>query len=181
MQRNYRERGPTTGSLFLVLHDMIQKQEIIDLVDQFLLATESESYLIDVTVSRDNVIVVTLDNDEAIDIDECVALSHYIDEHMDREREDFELEVGSAGLTAPLKTLRQFAKYEGEEVEVLMRDGRKLIGLLGATDEAGFDLTWTTMEKVTDPVTGKASKKKQEVEHQEHIAHQDANQVKYHF
>ena len=160
---------------------MIQKQVIVDLVDQFLLVSESESYLIDVTVSRDNQIVITLDNDEAIDIDECVALSQYIDEHMDREVEDFELEVGSAGLTSPLRTLRQYAKYEGDEVEVLMRDGRKLVGTLGAADEEGFDLTWTTLEKVTDPATGKQSKKKQEVEHHEHIAHKDANQVKYHF
>ena len=160
---------------------MIQKQVIIDLVDEFLQSTDSESYLIDVTVSRDNQIVITLDNDEAIDIDECVALSQFIDGRMDREVEDFELEVGSAGLTSPLRTLRQYAKYEGEEVEVLMRDGRKLIGVLGAADEEGFDLTWTTMEKVTDPVTGKQSKKKQEVQHQQHIAHQEANQVKYHF
>ena len=100
-------------------------------------------------------------------------------ERMDREREDFELEVGSAGLTSPLKTLRQFAKYEGEEVEVLMRDGRKLIGILGAADDEGFDLTWTTMEKVIDPLTGKQSKKKQEVQHEEHLKHTAVNQVKY--
>jgi ribosome maturation factor RimP len=160
---------------------MIQKQEIIDLVDQFLLATDSESFLIDVTVSSDNKIVVTLDNDEAIDIDECVALSQYIDEHMDRDKEDFELEVGSAGLTAPLKTLRQYAKFEGETMEVLMRDGRKLRGILGAADDEGFDLTWTTMEKVTDPVTGKQSKKKQEVEHNEHLSHKDVNRIYYNF
>lgn len=160
---------------------MIQKQEIVDLVEQYLLTSESESYLIDVTVSRDNVIVVTLDNDEAVDIDECVALSHYIDEHMDREREDFELEVGSAGLTSPLRTLRQYAKFEGEEMSVMLRDGRKLKGLLGATDEEGFDLTWTTLEKVTDPATGKVSKKKQEVEHHEHLLHKDVNRVQYEF
>ena len=160
---------------------MIQKQEIIDLVDQFLLSTESESFLIDVTVSRDNKIVVTLDNDEAIDIDECVALNQYIEEHMDRDKEDFELEVGSAGLTAPLRTLRQYAKFEGETMEVLLRDGHKLRGVLGAADDEGFDLTWTTMERVTDPVTGKQSKKKQEVEHHEHIAHKDVNSIYYNF
>ena len=160
---------------------MINKQEIIDLVDQFLLETESESFLIEVTVSRDNQIVITLDNDEAIDIDECAALSNYIDEHMDRDKEDFELEVGSAGLTSPLKTLRQYAKFEGEEMEVLMRDGRKLKGILGAADEEGFDLTWTTMERVTDPATGKQSKKKQEVVHEQHIKHSEANRVTYHF
>lgn len=158
---------------------MIQKQVIIDLVDQYLLESESESFLVDVTVSRDNQIVVEIDNDEAVDIDECVAISQYIDGHMDRDKEDFELEVGSAGLTSPLKTLRQFAKFEGEQMEVLMRDGRKLVGLLGAADEEGFDLTWTTMEKVTDPVTGKQSKKKQEVTHQQHLLHKEVNRVTY--
>lgn len=158
---------------------MIQKQEIIDLVDQYLLASESESFLVDVTVSRDNCIVVEIDNDEAVDIDECVALSQYIDEHMDREREDFELEVGSAGLTSPLKTLRQYAKFEGEVMEVLLRDGHKIIGTLGAADEEGFDLTWTTMEKVTDPVTGKQSKKKQEVVHEQHLMHKNVNKIYY--
>ncbi len=160
---------------------MILKQTIIDLVDQFLLATDSESFLIDVTVSRDNQIVITLDNDETIDIDECAELSRYIDDHMDREAEDFELEVGSAGLTSPLKTLRQYAKFEGEEMEVLMRDGRKLKGILGEADEEGFDLTWTTREKVVDPATGKEKKKKEDVEHHEHLLHKDVNQVRYNF
>lgn len=160
---------------------MIQKQTIIDLVDQFLLATESESYLIDVTVSRDNQIVITLDNDETIDIDECAELSRYIDDHMDRDVEDFELEVGSAGLTSPLKTLRQYAKFEGEEMEVMMRDGRKLKGILGEADDEGFDLTWTAKEKVVDPVTGKEKKKKEDVEHHEHLLHKDVNRIYYNF
>ena len=158
---------------------MINKQEITDLADQFLLESGSESYLVDVTVSRDNRIVVEIDNDEAVDIDECAQLSQYIEQHLDRNREDFELEVGSAGLTSPFKVLRQYEKFEGEEVEVLMRDGRKLTGTLGAADDEGFDMTWTTMEKVTDPATGKQSKKKQAVEHAEKLRHADVNQVKY--
>ncbi|MBE6332496.1 MAG: ribosome assembly cofactor RimP [Bacteroidales bacterium] len=158
---------------------MISKQEIIDLADQYLLESDSESFLVDVTVSRDNQIVVEIDNDEAVDIDECVQLSQYIEQHLDRNKEDFELEVGSAGLTSPLKVLRQYAKFEGEEVEVLMRDGRKLTGTLGVADDEGFDLTWTTMEKVTDPATGKPGKKKQAVEHNEKLRHADVNQVKY--
>lgn len=158
---------------------MINKQEIIDLVDQYLLESESESFLVDVTVSRDNEIVVEIDNDEAVDIDECAAISQYIDQHMDRDKEDFELEVGSCGLTSPLKVLRQYAKFEGEEVEVLLRDGRKLTGTLGETTEEGFNLSWTTMEKVVDPATGKASKKKQEVQHEQMFKHAEVNQVKY--
>lgn len=154
---------------------MIDKQNIIDLVDQYLLESESESYLIDVIVNRDNNIVVEIDNDEAVDIDECVAISRYIDEHMDRNIEDFDLEVGSAGLTSPLKNLRQFAKFEGEEMEVLCRDGKKLKGVLGAADEEGFDLTFT------QKIKPEGSKKKIEVTETQRILHKDVNQVRYNF
>lgn len=154
---------------------MIDKQIIVDLVDQYLLESESESFLIDVTISRDNNIVIEIDNDEAVDIDECVAISRYIDDRMDRDKEDFELEVGSAGLTSPLKTLRQYAKFEGEMMEVLCRDGQKLKGVLGAADEEGFDLTFTKKVKP------EGSKKKIEVTETQHFLHNDVNQVRYNF
>ena len=154
---------------------MIDKQIIIDLVDQYLLNTESESYLIEVTVSRDNNIVVELDNDEAVDIDECVELSRYIDQHLDRDVEDYELEVGSAGLTSPLKKLRQFAKFEGETMEVLCRDGKKLKGVLGAADEEGFTLSFTKKVKP------EGSKKKIEVTETQRLLHKEVNQVRYNF
>ena len=154
---------------------MIDRQNIIDLVDQYLLEAESESFLVDVTVSRDNKIVVEIDNDEAVDIDECVELSHYIDQHMDRDVEDFELEVGSAGLTSPLKVLRQYAKFEGETMEVLCRDGQKISGILGAADDEGFDLTFTKKVKP------EGSKKKVEVTETRHFLHKEVNQVRYNF
>lgn len=152
---------------------MIDKQNIIDFVRQFLQETESESFFVDVTVSRDNVITVEIDNDKAVDIDECVALSHYIDGKLDREVEDFELEVGSAGLTSPFKTLRQFAKYEGQPVEVLTRAGEKLRGTLGQADEEGFDVT------VTRKVKPEGSKKKIEVTETLRLRHNEVNAVRY--
>lgn len=136
---------------------MTDKQIIFDLVNQFLTETNSESYPVDVTVSRDNVITVEIDNDEGVNIDECVELSHYIDEHLDRDVEDFELEVGSAGLTSPLKSLRQYRKYEGEPVVVQTRSGEKLKGTLGKADEQGFEVT------VTRRVKPEGSKKKVDV------------------
>jgi ribosome maturation factor RimP len=136
---------------------MTDKQIIFDLVNQFLTETNSESYPVDVTVSRDNVITVEIDNDEGVNIDECVELSHYIDEHLDRDVEDFELEVGSAGLTSPLKCLRQYRKYEGEPVVVQTRSGEKLKGTLGKADEQGFEVT------VTRRVKPEGSKKKVDV------------------
>lgn len=154
---------------------MIDKQNFIDLVEQYLLEAESDSYLIDVVVNKDNLVVVEIDNDEAVDIDECAAISRYIDERMDRDVEDFELEVGSAGLTSPLKKLRQFEKFEGEEMEVLCKDGQKLKGVLGAADEEGFELTFTKKVKP------EGSKKKIEVTETKRFLHKEVNQVRYNF
>lgn len=152
---------------------MINRQTIIDLVDQYLLLNQSDSFLVDVTVNKSNVIVVEIDNDKAVDIDECVAISRFIDQHMNRDEEDFELEVGSCGLTSPFKCLRQFAKYKGQNVEVLTRTGEKLKGCLGDADENGFDVT------VTRKVKPEGSKKKIEVTETLHLEHQSVNAVKY--
>lgn len=152
---------------------MTDKQIIIDLVEKFLQETASESFFVDATVSRDNVISVIIDNDKAVDIDECVALNHYIDNHLDRDIEDFELEVGSAGLTSPFKTLRQFAKYEGKPVEVLTRTGEKLRGTLGQADEEGFEIT------ITRKVKPEGGKKKIEISETLRLAHSGVNAVRY--
>ena len=152
---------------------MIDKQIIVALAEQFLQQQQSESYLVEVSISKNNVIVVEIDNDEAVDLNECVALSRYIDENMDREKEDFELEVGSAGLTSPFKCLRQFAKYKGRNVEILTRSGEKLKGVLENADADGFSVT------VTKKVKPEGSKKKIEVTETLNLQHQEVNAVRY--
>ena len=152
---------------------MIEKEEIKKYAEEFF--KDSMDYLVDITITPSSVISVEIDNDEAVDIDECAAISRYIDDRMDRDAEDFELEVGSAGLTSPLKKLRQFEKFEGEEMEVLCKDGQKLKGVLGAADEEGFDLTFTKKIKP------EGSKKKIEVTETKRFLHKDVNQVRYNF
>ncbi|MDR1783176.1 MAG: ribosome assembly cofactor RimP [Dysgonamonadaceae bacterium] len=125
---------------------MLEKRIVTELADDFL--KNSENYLVGVEISPDNVVVVTIDNDLGVAIDDCIALSKYLESKLDREKEDFELEVGSAGITAPFKVLRQYLKNIGKEVEVLTRDGRKLSGVLKSADEAGFTLT---VEKLVKP------------------------------
>lgn len=89
-------------------------------------------FLVDISVSPDNNIAVIVDSVTGVDIDTCLELTHQIESVFDRDIEDYELEVGSAGLTSPFKVKPQYDKNIGNDVEVLTRDGRKLHGVLTA-------------------------------------------------
>ncbi len=103
-------------------------------------------------------------------IDDCVELSRFIEERLDRDEEDFELEVGSAGLGQPFKVEQQYQNHIGKEVEVLQADGKKVKGLLKAVD--GRQFTVSVKEKVK--VEGKKRPELQDVDHQ-----YDMDEVKY--
>lgn len=124
---------------------MIDKNIISQLVEEQL--ASSENYLVDVIVKPGNLIIVEIDNDEAVSIDDCAALSRYLESQFDREVEDFELEVGSAGITSPFKVLRQYQKNIGNEVEILLKKGVKLTGVLKAADTNGLTVTIEKQEK----------------------------------
>ena len=87
---------------------MIDKKEINALVEEFL--KDSGNYLVDILIASGNLITVEIDNDNGVNIDDCVELSRYLESKFDRDTEDFELTVTSAGLTSPFKTLRQYKK-----------------------------------------------------------------------
>lgn len=125
---------------------MIEKNVISQWVEEKL--ASSGNYLVDVVIKPGNLIVVEIDNDEGVNIDDCAELSRYIEAHLDREEEDFELEVGSAGITSPFKVLRQYIKNIGKEVEVQLKNGTKWKGLLKSADEHGIVLT---VEKQVKP------------------------------
>jgi ribosome maturation factor RimP len=118
---------------------MMDKTVISKLAEDFL--ASSDNYLVDVDIKPGNIIVVEIDNDEGVCVDDCAALSRYIEENLDRDVEDFELEVGSAGITSPFKILRQYQKNIGNEVEILLKSGTKLTGVLKDANETGILLT----------------------------------------
>jgi ribosome maturation factor RimP len=118
--------------------NMIEREVVVRLAEAYLKA--SACYLVEVTVKPDNLIVVEIDHDEAVGIDDCAALSRYIEERMDRSTEDFELEVGSTGISVPFKMVRQYIKNMGNEVEMMLRNGIKLTGKLQAADEESVTL-----------------------------------------
>lgn len=117
---------------------MIDKSELIDVINTAL--QDTELFLVDTTVSRDNCIVVEIDSMDSVSIDDCASLTKAIESHFDRDKEDYELEVGSAGLTSPFKVRKQYEKFIDEEVEVLTKDGKKLKGTLKAVDEETFTI-----------------------------------------
>ncbi len=133
----------------------------------------TDYFVVDVTVQPGNTIVVEIDNREGVDIDRCVELSRFIESKLDRDTEDFELEVGSAGLTSPFKVLGQYRKNIGNEVEVLTKGGVKLSGVLKDAGEECFTVT------ITKKVKPENAKRKIEVEEDLTFAYDEVKYTKY--
>ncbi len=134
---------------------------------------DKECYLVDVTVSADNRIVIEVDSDTSVSIDFCIAMSRHIESELNRDVEDFELEVGSSGLTEPFKLTRQYVKNIGNEVEVLTCDGRKLKGILKNANEEGFILETERDVKL------EGAKRKTRIKEEEQFNYQDIKYTKY--
>ena len=125
---------------------MIDRQQVIDLTNEWL--ADKEYFLVDVTISKDDKITVEIDHAEGVWIEDCAELSRHIENGLSRDAEDFELEVGSAGLGQPFKVTQQYKNHIGLEVEVLTKDGKKLKGILKDATEDGFTITITKKEKI---------------------------------
>lgn len=124
---------------------MIDKSKVKAIVDEWL---EGKDYfLVDLTISDDDKIVVEIDHAEGVWIEDCVELSRFIESKLNREDGDYELEVGSAGLGQPFKVPQQYQIHLGEEVEVMTREGKKLVGVLKEADETSFVVTVKVKEK----------------------------------
>lgn len=137
---------------------MIDKNVVKKLVEEWL--QDKEYFLVSIEISPDDRIVVEIDHADGVWIEDCVALSKYIEDHLNRDEEDYELEVGSAGLGQPFKVPQQYINFIGKEVEVLDADGKKVKGILKAVE--GNDFTVGVEEKVK--VEGKKRPVKQEVD-----------------
>ena len=111
---------------------MISKDTVKQIVESYI--TAKGYYLVDINVTKDNHISVEIDHFEGVSIDFCVELTREIESGIDRETEDYELQVSSAGLTEPFKVLKQYQKNTGNEVEVLTKEGKKITGVLTAAN-----------------------------------------------
>ena len=150
---------------------MIEKKTVCQIVEEWL---EGKDYfLVEVTVSPDDKIVVEIDHAEGVWIEDCVELSRFIESKLNHEEEDYELEVGSAGIGQPFKVLQQYYIHIGQEVEVLTGDGRKLAGILKDADEEKFTVG------VQKKVKTEGSKRPKLVEEDETFTYEQIKYTKY--
>ena len=147
---------------------MIDKNIVRRLVDEWL--EGKEYFIVDIQISPDSKVVVEIDHADGVWIEDCVELSKFIEENLSRDEEDYELEVGSAGLGQPFKVPQQYINFIGKEVEVLDHDGRKVSGVLKSVD--GNKFVVSVNEKVH--VEGKKRPVKMDVDHE-----YDMTEVKY--
>ena len=148
---------------------MIDKAKIATLVNEKL--TEDQ-FLVEVTISAGNEVHIMVDSDTGISINQIVEISRYVESKLDREAEDFELSVFSAGLTEPFRLIRQYKKNQDKEIEVLLVNGQKLNGLLIGVGEQAIDLEITTKEKP------EGSKKKELVTRVHHLEYSEIKEAK---
>jgi len=117
---------------------MIDKLFVLDIIDKTL--SGSDKFLVDLKISTDNRINVAIDGDNGINIDDCIELSRAIENSLNRDEEDFELNVASAGLDSPLRLKRQYRKNIGRDLCVTTMDDETLEGRLEEADDEHISL-----------------------------------------
>lgn len=134
-------------SPLLLLLKMIKTDQLNKVVEDFL--QETPIFVVDIKVKAGNKITILLDKDNGnITIDDCVALTRHIESKFDRDVEDYDLMVSSAGIGQPLKLQRQYVKIIGKEVDIEYNDKTTAKGVLVAADS----------EKVTVKIVSKVKK-----------------------
>lgn len=150
---------------------VMMKTEDIKAIAEPVLAAR-DLFLVDVKVSRDNVVELLIDSMAGVNIQTCVEVSREIEGRLDREKEDFELTVASAGIGYPFKVEQQYAKNIGKKVEVKLKEGKNVAGILKAFDADTVVLEWEEKRAV------EGSKKKQLVKVEETIRRGNVKEIR---
>ena len=123
---------------------MIDEKKVKDLVDEALVLNDS-LFLVDLNISTGNKIKVTVDGDNGIPLSECIRISRNVEHNLDREAEDFSLEVTSPDISQPLLMKRQYQKNIDRILKVKTND-EELEGKLSKVDDETIELTWKVRE-----------------------------------
>ncbi len=150
---------------------MIEKTGLKQIVEGFL--SETDYYLVDLIITPENKIIIEIDAFEGVSLDFCANLNKFVESKLNRDDEDFELEVSSAGITQPFKVLKQYEKNIGNEVETVTKSGLKLSGVLKEVQPDFFVLETEKKVKTED------SKRKVTVVEDQKFTYQEIKTTKY--
>ena len=125
---------------------MIERNAVKTVVEEWL--SGNDYFLVDVTFTPDDRIVVEIDHADGVWIEDCAELSRFMQERLGDELGDYELEVGSAGIGQPFKVEQQYLNHIGKEVEVLNADGKKVQGVLKQVDGRNFVVSVKEKQKL---------------------------------
>lgn len=124
---------------------MINKDVVKAAVEEWL--SQNDYFLVDVDMTPDGRIVIEIDHADGVWIEDCAALSRFLQERLGEELGEYELEVGSAGIGQPFKVVQQYINHIGKEVEVLAADGKKYQGVLQSVADDGLSFGVVVKEK----------------------------------
>ena len=125
---------------------MIERNTVKTVVEEWL--SGNDYFLVDVTFTPDDRIVVEIDHADGVWIEDCAELSRFMQERFGDELGDYELEVGSAGIGQPFKVEQQYVNHIGKEVEVLDAEGKKVQGVLKQVDGRNFVVSVKKKQKL---------------------------------
>ncbi len=123
----------------------MNKEKVINLLNNAL-EENPALFLIELKFLPDNKIYIEVDGDTGISLKECIRINREIEHNLDREEEDFSLEVTSPDVSNPLKVNRQYQKNINRILEVKLKDHTKVEGLLKAVNEDSIELEWKARE-----------------------------------
>jgi len=136
---------------------MIKKKIVEALIAERIAELDNGLFVVELNISATNVIAVEIDKHEgSVSVSDCMSVSRNVEHNLDREEQDFEITVSSAGLDKPFRVLPQYLKNIGRDVKVKMEDGSKLEGTLIEANENQFVIENSRKEKIE-------GKKKKEV------------------
>ena len=125
---------------------MIDSKKVIEIAERHL--ADSDMFVVECKVSPMGDIELLIDSDTAVKLEDCAALNRAIEAELDREVEDYSLMVASAGIGSELKQLRQYKKILGSSVEVLLKDGVKVLAKLNDANESGIQISYEEKQLV---------------------------------
>jgi ribosome maturation factor RimP len=152
---------------------MINKKKIETLALERIEELDKGLFIVEIKISSSNVIQVEIDAEEGnVAIEDCVSVSRNIEHNLDREEQDFELQVSSAGLDKPFRVTKQYIKNIGEDVKVKLNQGGKLEGRLIDANQEHFVVETTRKERL------EGKKKKETIIEQHKLGYDEVKETK---